>query len=122
MASPKKSNGSLIPTGTLTAPANASRRVTPTLPSFVSSRSQHAHTDQLASARGRLKSWEHLPTDKLIRKGAQASAKADASRGVRAFGNLMMVVMMGFALVMAAAALHQESALQQQEQHVLEVR
>lgn len=109
-------------TGTLTAPANASKPVTPMLPSFVSSKSRHATIDRATGARGRLKSWQHLPTDKLLQRGAQASAEADASRGVRAFGNLMMVVMTVFAVVMAAAALHQESMLKQQEQQVQEVR
>jgi hypothetical protein len=90
------------------------------LPSFVSSRSQHA-SDQATGARGRLQSWNHLPTDQVLQRG-RAAATPDASGGIRALGNVMMVVMVVFSIVMAGAALHHEGRLQQQELRMQELR
>lgn len=113
------SNGS----AQLATPSNAQLRTSktatprqPSLPVFVSTR--HAATDRPAGARGRLQNWEHLSTDEVIRRGAKASAEADASRGVTAVGNLMMVVMVIFSLAMAGAALHQEAQLEREAQQL----
>lgn len=92
------------------------------LPSFVSSRSRNARTDRPCAACGRLQSWQHLPTDKVLQRGAKAAAEANASRGVMAFGNLMMLILTVFAVLMAATALQQESVLQKQEQQVQQMR
>lgn len=120
MASPKKPNGSPIPTGTLTGLANASKPVTPMLPSFVSSRSRYARTDRPRSARGRLQSWEHLPTDQIIQRRAETTAKADARR--RAIGQILTGAFIAVAFAMASVAMHREAQLEQLQPQVERVR
>lgn len=116
MASPKKPNGSPIQAGTLNGHANASRPVIPTLPSFVSSRSQHASDAGLGGAAGRLKSWEHLPTDKLIQRGAETTAKANARS--RALAQFAVGALLAVGFAMLSVAFHREAQLERLQPQV----
>ena len=116
------SNGSQIQPGRLNAPSTASRNGTrpqPCLPVFTST--SHARpTNRPRGVNGRLQDWEHLSTDAIIQRGAKASAQADASCGIGAFGNLLLVTFVGLAVCMAAIAIHQEQRMAPHERQLLE--
>lgn len=80
------------------------------LPSFVSSRSLNARTDRPRSARGRLQSWDHLPTDQVLQRRAATAAKANARR--RAVGQLLTGAFIAIAFAMASVAMHREAQLE----------
>lgn len=116
------SNGSANQTGLLSVLSSASKSGTqrrPSLPAFVST-SRAQPTDRPRGAGGRLKSWDHLSTDQVIRHGAKAAAQANAGRRVDLLGNLMMLVFIGLAIGMAAVTIHQEEQLAPRERQLLQ--
>lgn len=119
MESLKKSNGSRNPAGTLTARGSAFKTATPTLPSFVS-RSYARAADRPGAACARLKSWQHLETDEVIRRGAAAAAQTHAGSRVSRLGNLALTAFVLLAIGMGAYAIHQEQRLAPHERQLLQ--
>jgi hypothetical protein len=103
--------------GTLNVPANASRVVTPTLPSFSSAKSSHANDRRpaLASDAGETtRRHRELDVRYQLQRHAQTVAQATA-RG-RALGNLTVTLFVALAVCMAGYTLNAERHQQQQLQ------
>lgn len=114
MESPKMLNGLQIADGTKTGRYRSSKRVTPTLPSFVSRKSLHAPLakgfDSLAVT------WRQEPDQLDLQWRRRAAATAKAHARCRALGNLILAALLIVGGAMTVYALQREQQIQQLEQ------
>lgn len=91
-----------------TAPGNASKLVTPTLPSFISAKCSYAPAarDHCLAAGG---CWQPARTRPARKQRTKAAAKADARRGL--LGRVVITAFIALTMLMAASALHREARL-----------
>lgn len=114
------SNGSQIQPGRLNERSNASSsgiQPRPSLPTFASINRATRSPDRPASARGRLQSWDAVRTDKIIRRRAEAIAKADARR--RLLSQAFTLACCLVTITVAGVTLHREADLQRQAREML---
>lgn len=87
------------------------------MPTFASISHAKRPTDRPTGACGRLQSWDAVRTDKIIRRRAEALAKADARR--RLLSQAFTVACCLLAITVAGVTLHREADLQRQTREML---